>query len=231
MGLDQARLLGAMNKMALKSFERYQEMIEKHLDDEAESISHIFDSMEVENERGYTYIPEEYSDAVDSLSEEMNEIAVTFTNNFRGFFLVQIISFVETELKKICTDHNRFLYTDETYLDIKKDNDLEKCKIYLTKVANVNFNALNTEWQFIIAVSKVRKKIVHHSRVFSQNEINKLKVLTKDRYIFTKKDKASEEIEIRITKKMNKKIIEVVTSFFTKLLDKELSIPHGVKAP
>ncbi len=225
MGFSQAKLLLHLTKVSLKKYERYHEMVENYLEGEAENISMIFESMEEETEKRSSFIPRKFKDAVDDLSEELNEISVIFMGHFRNSLLVQITSFIEFELKKICNNHSEFSNSKYKISDLAGMSDLEKCKKYLVKSCNVDFNYLNGEWEFIKTAYKVRNKVIHHSGTVTKKETeDDLVKLIEQRFIIIIKGKDGEESTLRLTKRLNSKLIDVAISFFTKLLSEELGI-------
>jgi hypothetical protein len=120
-------------------------------------------------------IQRQYWGFLDSqLCERQIELTITFQNNFRGFFLTQVYSFVETELRKICEYHHTIKNNECSLDDIKSDGDLEKIKKYLKFILGATeYDCfVKNDLQMIDDMRRVRKTIVHHQGLINDKSPN-----------------------------------------------------------
>lgn len=87
--------------------------------------------------------------------------------------LVSIYSLLEVALIEICD-----LIAVKTEFPIPLDqisgqNIIGKTRVFLSKVANINFRNLDTEWLQITQIQKLRNLIVHENACISTNSISK----------------------------------------------------------
>lgn len=217
--------------LAFNEFDSYQRMIEKFLSEEQTRLEQKIKNFgydKNENEQGYSdYLLTQLLEGHVSLSK-------LYTHNFRASFFIQLISFIEYELRSICEYHHSVEKTDFGIQDLKGNNDMDKAKIYLSKSAKIDFNKLNPEWQFIQEAKEIRNILVHHqSRIILNNKTNiRLKKIFNERnyyeyYKIPNSDDGNgfEEGHFLITNSAaNRKLIANTKLFFTKLLEIELKI-------
>lgn len=149
--------------MLFNDLKNYQALIENFLLQEKQKLEEEFEKtdFELESKKAGDNHREYYNHLIDSYSERHHEIAGLFPHHFRCFFLTQAISVIESELKKVCNYHGKYKKQKFTVDDLKGSDDLEKCKDYLSHVADIDFKDLANEWQFIKNCKALRNKIVH----------------------------------------------------------------------
>ncbi len=127
-----------------------------------------------------------YNEAIEDVSdEEINHINNYFSDDYymieeihigmyRKATLVSLYSFLENTMNHLC----KHLCSLNNYP--VKTNDLRgegivRSKIYLEKLANINFDVLNGEWSDLIIFNKIRNCIVHcDGNIASSKNKNKL---------------------------------------------------------
>lgn len=216
--------------IAFYEFNAYQTMIEKFLLQEQLRLEEKIKEFEVDKNKK---LPG-YSDfLLTKLIEDHVSLSNLYTHNFRASFYIQIISFIEYELRNICEYHHVIKKTDFGIEDLKGSNDIDKAKIYLSKSANIKFKNLNPEWQFIQEAKEIRNLLVHHqSRVIIKNKRNeRLKSVFQEKDYFeyhkfpSENSEGFEEGHFFICKsEANRRLIDSSKIFFTKLLESELKI-------
>jgi len=211
-------------ELAFVEFKNYQNTIENFLELEKQSLEKSYrDKISELNEndnKSWNRIAENYS-------EKYSDISRIFPHNFRASFLIQIISFIEHELKEICEQYEFSNKTKYSINDLKGNNDIEKAKQYLTKSCNVNFDKLNPEWQFILMVKRIRNKLVHHQGFVKKTERD-WKLFNdfngkKEFYEFSPKGEFVESPKLVIRNRLlNDELLKNTERFFKKLLELEL---------
>jgi hypothetical protein len=210
--------------LALVEFKNYQNTIEKFLESEKQNLEKSYQNKITELSENDT---NSWNRIAENYSEKYSDIARIFPHNFRASFLIQIVSFIEHELKDICEQYEFLKKTKYSINDLKGNNDIEKAKQYLAKSCNVNFANLNPEWQFIIMVKRIRNKIVHHQGFVKKIErdwklfydFNR----EKEFFRFSPKGEFVESPKLVISNRLlNDKLLKCTEQFFKKLLESEL---------
>jgi hypothetical protein len=162
--------------------------------------------------------------------EEVAKLDYYFPHAFRSSFLIQIFSFIEFELKEICNHHHITLKTDVAISDFKGTSDLDKAKIYLTKICKIQINDLKPEWDYLLEIRKIRNVLVHYQGIIKpdQKERNQmLKFIANEDGVEIKEqptdrrpDLSKEDLTIMVTgRKFNETLLANAEAFFKKLLD------------
>lgn len=153
-------------------FRNYQNLMENYLDnvkvnfEKKHDIKSLIKSEEAQKKYGNEYLMH----MVTSYCNEYERLTLQFPHDFRASFLVQIISFIEYELKAICQYHHTLHNTDFSVLDLNGNGDMAKIKKYLSKAVKLDINKLNPEWGLINKIRKLRNKLVHHQGIVSESE-------------------------------------------------------------
>jgi hypothetical protein len=169
--------------LVFSGFTHYYEMIANLLDQQANQFegNYYIHKKEIEEIAHKEAIKEENKDIVNyeniylghldsQLSETFFELTVIFPNNFRGFFLTQLYSFIESELIKICDYHHKIKHTDSSIKEIKGKNELDRVKKYLHRLCKIDSLQIDDELLVIDRVRRIRNKIVHHNGLINAGE-------------------------------------------------------------
>ncbi len=222
--IDYAEFLLFGIEFSLVDFKKYQTKIESFLDKEKKSLDESYNKslaeLDQDDYKRYNQIAQDYY-------YRSGDIATLFPHNFRASFLIQIITFIEHELKLICEHYEFEKQTKYSINDLKGTNDIEKAKQFLEKSCNVNFRNLDKEWQFILKIKRIRNKLVHSQGFVKKTEKdwkvfndfnNKLKY-----FDFSPKGELVEEPKLIIKNRLLiDDLLKVTEDFFNKLLGKEL---------
>lgn len=108
-----------------------------------------------------------------------------FTFKFRSSLYIQIIGFIEYELKRICNFYKESNLINVSINDFKGNSEFEKAKKYLSKICGLDFNDLNPEWSYLLNAKEIRNILIHNQGEFVQNEDRKSKKV--ERFVRGKK--------------------------------------------
>lgn len=92
---------------------------------------------------------------------ELQVVGHHFPNILRKSFLVSLYSFLEHCLMEECRSRKG----DDILLspsDIRGENDIDRARVYLTKILRINFPSDSTEWEEIQNIRRLRNCIVHN---------------------------------------------------------------------
>jgi len=222
--IDNAEFILFGLEFALADFKKYQTFIENFLEIEKNQLDESY-------KKNLSELNQKDSKKINEIAEKYyyksGEIATLFPHNFRASFLIQIITFIEHELKLICEHYEFEKQTKYSINDLKGNNEIEKAKQYLEKTCNVNFDNLNSEWQFILKIKRIRNKLVHFQGFVKKTEKD-WKIFNdfnnKPKYFdFTPKGELVEEPKLIIKNRLLIDDLLLITEkFFKKLLEKEL---------
>jgi hypothetical protein len=216
-------------ELAFIEFRNYYQMIENSLASEADKrISHFNEKFEdmvagVKEEGYAAYLDQQFA-------EQVTQLSYYFPHAFRSSFLIQVFSFIEFELKEICNHHHDNQKTAISLADVKGNSDLDKAKLYLTKICRVDINDLKPEWDYLLEVRKLRNTLVHHNGVLAPDHHDRKQLIPfinqnagiefKEQVTARKPDLTREDLTIMITgMELNEKLLTIAEQFFKKLLE------------
>ncbi|WP_157485840.1 hypothetical protein [Flavobacterium soli] len=101
-------------------------------------------------------------------SEYSNDIEKQFVQRFRYSVIIQIYSFLEAELNKICQTIHENFDVKFRLSDLKGANDIDRVKLYLLKTLNHDISKIKL-WKFVNDFRKIRNLIVHSDGIFTIN--------------------------------------------------------------
>ena len=205
----------------------YQNLIEGFLLEKKSILKKDFDEtdLEIESKKAGENANRYYEHLIDSYSERHHEISRLFPHNFRASFLTQVISVIETELKRIC-DHygavNKQLFTVD---EMQGTDDLEKCKTFLKKISNIDFRKFDQEWQYIKKCKALRNKIVHQDGRIKNENKDLIKFVENHESVDA--ERAPSMLDdfttfMIVNKKLIDDLLSIAQTFFNKLLEEKL---------
>lgn len=103
---------------------------------------------------------EDENSLLERFSETYYEIEEINTNIYRKSTLVYIYSFLENSMNAICRNLQKGNAYPVLVEDLKGEG-IVRAKMYLEKLAEIDFIHLNTEWSKLMTLNKVRNCIVH----------------------------------------------------------------------
>src|SRR3989338_9735691 len=93
-------------------------------------------------------------------SDALREIEFIYLRMHRYSAVLAAYSYLETSLNKICSDlqeaNNILLSVTELHGD-----GINRCKIYLEKLAGIDFSSINGKWSGLTTLNKIRNCIMH----------------------------------------------------------------------
>lgn len=226
--------LMAMLKLKFDHFKELQDFIENHLLDIQTDIKQEW--RKIENSQ----IPKEELDIMIGTNDfsklhQQNkkeyEIGYQsfkfdhdFPNKIRYSTLIQTYSILEFYSRWLCQNIGTLKSTVFQFSDLKGRSDLEKTKLFLKRVYEIDFSKLEPEWGFINKMRKIRNQIVHHNGEFTKKddhvyriitEIEGLGILLESDDIDLQENRIY-EIHIK-SKELNEAFMNSIESFFQKL--------------
>ncbi|MEQ3690385.1 MAG: hypothetical protein ABNG98_02580 [Flavobacterium sp.] len=152
------------------SFKNYNNLVEEQLKNNHANLLDRYQELakKIQSEKLETeYLDLFYS----SSSQTLKEAQVVYLQRFRFSIIIQLYSFLETELKKYCDYHFTMNNKEYKASDLKANNDIEKFKKYLKNSAGKDISK-NPNWVFINEFRKLRNLIVHSNGVFDDKDSN-----------------------------------------------------------
>lgn len=167
------RMFKGMNLMrfALQSIQLELNSLDNYIDETAASIELKQRELEKQYQNARDENPEDDSELDMYFSDEFHryhELFPTFTFNS---ILVSQFSFFESRLKFLCELNQRKKFSNVKLSDLN-GSEIEKCKRYLTLVAELDFDIFQDKWKRIIDIQKLRNAIIHNSSKIINEKAN-----------------------------------------------------------
>jgi hypothetical protein len=149
------------------------------------SLDDYIDETATTLERKQRELEKRYKEARDKNPEDDSELDMYFSDEFHRYhelfptftfnsILVSQFSFFESRLKFLCELHHRKKFSNVKLNDLN-GSDIEKCRRYLTLVAEINFDSFQDKWKKITDIQKLRNAIIHNSsKIANEKENNSI---------------------------------------------------------
>lgn len=99
---------------------------------------------------------------INNIARDFLKWGIIFQISPGASFFVQVISFIEFELKELCMFHEEQNKPLIKFSDLKGADEFEKIKKYLKGSGNIDFSLLDPEWGYIKKMKILRNRFVHH---------------------------------------------------------------------
>ncbi|EJG0622505.1 hypothetical protein [Vibrio parahaemolyticus] len=107
-------------------------------------------------------IPEEHHDEyISGYGWDLHLNQTLFPSMHREATVMSVHSYLEDTLNRLSDALAQHLNSEITYKDLKGAG-IVRAKIYLTKIAGFDFEALNGTWSVLTQVNKLRNQLVHN---------------------------------------------------------------------
>lgn len=180
-GLNLFRIKLSSIKIEMNSFEEY-------INDTTQTLNKKQRELEKEYQKQIT--GNEGDEEVDMfLSEEHQKYHKTFPAITYNSILVSQFSFFENELRDFCDLDARKNFSKIKISDLY-GSDIEKCKRYITLVAEINFEDFDEIWKQILIIQNLRNSIVHKSSKLDSTKSHIIKFVKSEKRL-----KYNEELE------------------------------------
>lgn len=194
----------------LSKINKYYDRIEIFFNEEKEKIEFEFEN---KAEKIKLLDKQQRHELIEDYGWELSSCQSDFPALLRASALITIYNLLEHHLNDLC------LYFEAKNISKIKLNDIsgkgiEKSKKYLTKVVEINFDSLNTEWSFIKSLNLVRNHIVHNGSILPADEGHKLNIFVSSCPELT----GLSGKELIINNGFIHHVLEELMSFFNKLL-------------
>jgi hypothetical protein len=114
----------------------------------------------------------EFPSAFDRYEKEILEHSIFSELLYNSIYLVLYSKF-ETHLKEMCNDAKVNFNKNISVIDLKGNNYIDQCKVYLSKVIGLDWSALNAEWSEIKRHNLIRNKIAHANNIIKSESIDR----------------------------------------------------------
>ena len=217
----------SLNNIVFDDLRKYQNLIEKFLATQKKDLEEKNFEVEINSKMNDSEKYYKYLDLVGTENEgkfeNYHEIAIMFPHNFRVSFLTQIISVIETKLKKLCDDLGTIKNQNFMVGDLKGNNDFEKCKEYLKKISSIDFNTINNEWEYVLQCKSLRNNLVHSGNSIKMNNKKLVNFIENNESFDCDYEEFIDENEniisfVIINSKLIDKLIDKSQNLFEKLL-------------
>jgi hypothetical protein len=170
-----------------------------------------------------SYFPDEF--------DRYHKLFPTYTFNS---LLVTQFSFLELYFREVCEMYERKSYSKVKLSDLY-GSDIEKCKKYLTLIAEMSFVTLEKDWQRIKFIQQLRNSTVHHTSKIENSTSNKSLIAHLKKEKFIDYDDSGDKFfinDVQFLKNFSKIIINffshlTTTLAETKVLAKNSSMPYN----
>ncbi len=222
--MNDRRLYKGLNllRVGLETIRIELNSLDDYIDETAATLELKKKELEKQYKAAREENPEDDSDLDMYFSDEFHryhELFPTFTFNS---ILVSLFSFFESRLKFLCELHHRKKLSNVKLNDLS-GTDIEKCKRYLTLVAEINFNSFQIMWKRITDIQKLRNSIIHNTSKISKEKGNE-NILS-----LIREDKRIEYSELHGEFYINdvsylKEFSKLILDFFNQLVEKLVEI-------
>lgn len=159
--LDKARTLERIalvtkmrSRIRLKNIRKYMEELEDKFNGDKESLLAAQESMLSENNTELReLVNRNFRDAYYSIDE-------IYLGQYRKSTLISIYSFLECTMMDLCDLVQLSYYSPLGVKDLR-GKGINQARLYLEKVAKINFEELNAEWAELVTLNRIRNYIVH----------------------------------------------------------------------
>ena len=165
-------------ELSIISFRNYLNLVENNFESQKKIL------LEKYNEHYKQYDDSNNFDSfLHRTNDQLYELEQEFIQRFRQSILIQTFSYVENELRSICTAHSSATGSIYSVNDLKGSSDLDKIKKYLLKSMNIEISKF-IDWQFINSLRILRNKIVHENSTIqiSDNDYRNLSSFSTNRF-------------------------------------------------
>lgn len=168
----------------LEGFRAYTNELEVKFENDIEKLAEKYGLKDLEVSNDGTRIMEII------MSEEYRNISDTFIGTFRDSTLVSLYSFLENTMRSICAILHKFNGYPIELSDLTGDG-IQRSKIYLEKMAKIDFSQINGVWANLQNLNLLRNCIVHvEGDTLNFKSKEKLRnIISNNQYIYLKRDR------------------------------------------
>ena len=209
-------LLNAFLEVKFQNYVELQDFIELHIKKVQEELDIKWDEME------NVELHEFYEHAEKNGINDLLKFDYELPNKVRYSAIVQSFSMLEFYMKWLCDRISIIKDSKFKSSDLKGNSDLEKGKLYIFRLYQIDLKSFEPEWNFINDMRIIRNQIIHKNGEFNSNELEIIKLITKYdelgiMYDGIRSKTEDQEIEIK-SKMLNENFIGSIKSMFLKLL-------------
>jgi len=193
----------------LSKINEYYDRVENFFDEEKDRIEKDF---EARAEKIRLLDLQDKQELIENFGWELSSSQSDFPSLLRSSAIITIFNLCEHYLSKIC---NHFESSKISKIKLQDINGrgIERSKIYLTKVVEIDFAPLNSQWNFIKKLNLVRNIIVHNGTILPLEKDHKVNKFVESRHDLT----GSPGKELIVHKGFIHYTIDELIKFFHKL--------------
>lgn len=214
-----------MKSQAEQKFKYYRRFI-----DAIESnIFSFYETIATEVEAKFEFPNEETKN--DVVSDAIYEEADDYDFTLYSAFIIALYSYLEHTTNVICKHYEKGLKSKVLLSDLR-DDGIIRSKTFLTKIVEINFSDINSLWEDVITLGKVRNVLVHNGK--GEKHFHKIDELPKNFQRFIELGiyepnaghcKGCHIGELRITKNYCLKSLETVNTIIIEILTRLPDLP------
>lgn len=165
-------------ELSMVSFKNYLKLIEDNFNEQKKALTDKYNLYKNSSENH-----KHFRSPLHMTFDQLHELEEEFVQRFRQSLIIQLFSYVESDLKSICTANSSATESTYSITDLKGHNDLDKIKRYLSKSMNIEI-ATFPLWPFINSLRILRNKIVHENAIIQtkDNDFKNLSTFAENRF-------------------------------------------------
>ncbi|WP_133147495.1 hypothetical protein [Chryseobacterium aquaticum] len=165
-------------ELSMISFKNYLKLTEDNFTVQKKALTDKYNQYKNSNENH-----DHFRSPLHMTYDQLYELEEEFVQRFRQSLIIQLFSYVESDLKGICTSHSSSTESIYSITDLKGHNDLDKIRRYMSKSMNIEI-AKFPLWPFINSLRILRNKIVHENAMIQtkDNDFNNLSSFAENRF-------------------------------------------------
>lgn len=154
----------------LSKIRKYYDQVEVFFTKESVRIEKEFES---QTERYNLLSANQRHELIEKYGWELTSNQSAFPEMLRGSVLISIYNLMEHQLNNVC---HGFEYSSASKIKLNDLNGkgIERARIFLIKIADIDFSSLNTQWEFIKSLNLIRNNIVHSGTILPPDKNHKL---------------------------------------------------------
>jgi len=152
----------------IENYQALQNFIESNIEEKQAHFNTIYDIIDgIEDVEQYN---EEFQKFDEAHGTELFYFDAEFPNRIRYYLIIQTQVVLEKHLKLLCKKLQSLYEMPFGIDDLKGTSDLEKGKIYISKLCGISFRDLEPHWNFLNDMRKLRNQIVHYNGHYTMHD-------------------------------------------------------------
>lgn len=154
----------------LEEVHEYYDRVEYFFDNDAEKLEQEFEN---KAEKINLSDSNQRHDLIAKYGREIIDSQSAFPELLKNSLLITIYSLTEIHLSEICRFFERKNISKIKLKDLN-GKGIEKSKKFLTKIAEIDFSSINSQWNFLKSLNLIRNNLVHNGSILPKDADHKL---------------------------------------------------------